>query len=878
MNKVRLITLLLCSLLSSPVAFSQLTVNPNQTAVVLANKLAGPGITISAPVLTCAGAANGTFRSVTTPIMIDSGIVLVTGKAISTIGLESTNANTGNGTAGDADLTALVPGTTTNDACVLQFDFVPNGDTVSFNYQFGSEEYNNSTCGRYNDVFAFFISGPGIAGTQNMALVPGTTIPVTVNSINNGIPGPPGFPGFCNIINCTSMGPGSPFTSFYIDNTGGTQVTYKGYTTKLRAAHNVIPCNSYHLKIAIADASNALYDSGVFIEAGSLETNNYFFSDADSLGHTINGTAHTIVKGCSPATVNVQSTRPSGVPYTVNFTYGGTAVQGVDFSGPSSAVMPAGSTATTISIAPLATAIGGPKTIEIYLQSPFSCGGYTDTVLIHIIDSATASIISHDTAICMGEAFQILTTGTTGLLYNWTPATGLSNPTVMNPVAAPTGTTTYVMTATLPLSGCAPIVRSINVTVNTTTISIITPDTSVCDGASVQIVSNGTPGLVYNWTPAAGLNDPAVQNPIATPTTTTTYSLTATLTGSCPAYAHVTIAIAIPTINILTPDTAICVGGTVGLRVDGDASFIYHWTPDTYLDNADLKEPVSMPTADIAYELTAMVPGTACRITDHVSVTILPQVIAEASGSKSVCLNDPIPLYATPTGGNYSYQWAGPEGFISAMQNPFVTNATPQHAGIYSVIVTDNITTCSGTDTAVIVVGNAALAIQNMTVSQTIPFGSSIQLFAENALQYTWTPNDGSLNNPNVNNPVATPLKTTTYMLYAHSAEGCLDTASVTISVVNEDDILIPTAFTPNGDGLNDVFRVVNLGNFKLVEMSVFNRWGQVVYHNNGDANNGWTGMFNNALMDMGTYSYLIVIGKPDGSLQPYKGNVTLVR
>ncbi len=268
--------------------YAQLAVAPNQTATVLASALAGPGITISSPTLSCPGQANGLFTVTpgtilgtgTTLFGIGSGIILTTGKATGASGPESTLANTNNGAAGDAALNTLA-GSTTHDACILEFDFSVVGDTVRFNYQFGSEEYNKSTCGPYNDAFAFFISGPGIPGTDNMALVPGTTIPVTVNSVNSGIPGT----GY-TLANCTSMGAGSPFTSYYVDNTGGANFTYKGYTTKMSAVHKVIPCNTYHLKLTIADAGNSFYDSGVFIEAGSLTTPSISGASSVCVGNT----------------------------------------------------------------------------------------------------------------------------------------------------------------------------------------------------------------------------------------------------------------------------------------------------------------------------------------------------------------------------------------------------------------------------------------------------------------------------------------------------------------------------------------------------------------------------------------------------------------
>jgi len=865
-------------LVSATTSWSQLTVVPSQPAALLAAKLTGPGITVTSPVLTCAPVANGTFKSVTTPIVIDSGIVLTTGKAINTAGLESFLASTNNSAPGDPALTVLA-GTTTYDACILEFDFTPKGDTVSFNYQFGSEEYINSTCGQYNDAFAFFISGPGIVGTQNMALVPGTTIPVTVNSINSGVPGPPGFPGFCNIANCTSMGPGSPFTTYYVNNLGGTQVTYRGYTRKLTALHQVIPCNTYHLKMAVADAANTLYDSGVFIEAGSLKTNSYVFKRSDSIGHTIAGILNAFVKGCAPAPITVLTSRATGTPQKVYFGYGGTAIKGTDFTGPDSAYILAGDTSVTINITGLPTAPTGTKTLSIYLSSPFSCG-IVDTISLNILDAPAANIITPDTAICLGQSFQIHVSGTTGLAYNWvTPAT-LSSATVKEPVATPMVNTVYTVTATLPLSGCPPIIADISVTVNVATLTVITPDTSICKGADIKIMVNGTPGLIYSWLPATGLNSAAIQNPTATPAITTIYTVSGTSSiGGCPALPQqIKITVVDPVVKILTPNSAVCVNGSVKINVSGDPSYIYSWDPPAGLDNASAMEPIATPAVATDYTVTATVPGLLCTATDHINVSILPLVTATVDSAKTVCIRQSTELNVSPKADKYAYAWSGPAGFHSSLQTPFIRSALSVNQGVYFVTITDKLTGCSGSAATYLKVGNDSLSLTNVTPGQTIKYGSSIQLNAANASLYTWTPNDGSLDNPNINNPIATPKERTTYIVHAVGNNGCIDTASVTIDVEFADDIFIPSAFTPNGDGLNDLFRIKGSWFFKVVAFSVFNRWGQAVYHVEDGSNIGWDGTYMGVPAEMGTYNYLVIISNAEGQLQSHKGDVMLIR
>lgn len=874
--KLFVASLLLYALPSS----AQLTVSPGQPAAVLAAKLAGNGISISSPTLTCAGVANGTFTSVTTPITIDSGIILTSGRAINTAGLETFLASTNNGMPGDAALTALA-GTGTFDACILEFDFIPKGDTVSFNYQFGSEEYINSTCGQYNDAFAFFISGPGIPGAQNMALVPGTTIPVTVNSINNGIPGPPGWPGFCNITNCTSMGPGSPFTSYYIDNTGGTQVTYKGYTRKLTASHAVTPCVSYHLKMAIADASNGLYDSGVFIEAGSLKTNTYSFSRTDSIGHTIAGIPNSMVRSCGPVTFRVKNSRVTAGPQKVYLTYGGSAIKGTDFTAPDSATIAPGDTAVTIST--IALPGTGVKTISVYLSSPFSCG-IVDTIQLNILEAPSANITTGDTSVCVGQSFQVRVTGTPGLLYSWTPGTYLSSSSVMEPVITPATAISYTFSASLPLSGCPPILDNISVTVNAASLTILSPDTSICIGSKTEIRTTGTPGLSYSWTPATGLSHPAGQNTYATPSVTTTYTVSAVSgIGGCPALPqNITITVVNPYINISTPNSNVCVGGSILLGMSGDAAYTtysYSWLPTTGLSNPSAMEPVTTPTvSSVTYTVTATVPGLGCATTDKVTITHHPLVTVNASPATSVCLTQSIELSVEPQSERYSYSWTGPAGFASGLRRPYIRYAQATNEGVYSVTLTDKITGCTGTDTTYITVGNDSLTLQNVTPGQTIKYGSSIQLNADSGTLYTWSPNDGSLNNANINNPIATPKEKTTYTVYATGRTGCIDSATVTIDVEHDDQLLIPTAFTPNGDGLNDIFRIRSTEFIRVTELSIFNRWGELVFHSADGSGTGWDGAFNGQPAPSGTYAFIVIFSRPGHLSESRKGDITLIR
>ncbi len=155
------------------------------------------------------------------------------------------------------DLEKILHGQKTFDACVIELDIVPTADTLSFNYVFGSEEYDEYVGSQYNDAFAFFITGKGITGEKNLAVVPNSEIPVSVNSINGG------GSRYSRTV------PSNP--TYFVSNVAGNiAIEYDGLTKLMEIRQPVTPYETYHLKMCIADVSDDSFDSGVFIEGQSF--------------------------------------------------------------------------------------------------------------------------------------------------------------------------------------------------------------------------------------------------------------------------------------------------------------------------------------------------------------------------------------------------------------------------------------------------------------------------------------------------------------------------------------------------------------------------------------------------------------------------------
>jgi hypothetical protein len=232
-----------------------LNITPMDSGQNLAQAILGTGITISNVTYTGALNASGYFSDgMASGLDMESGIILTTGTATDADGPNMLDSNTVpsltaistvNDKPGDSDLDALIPGYKTYDATVLEFDFESVGGDVYFNYVFASEEYNEYVDWDYNDVFGFFVDG------QNIALLPGTTTPVAINTVNN---------------TSNSM--------YYVDNTISNyapfDIEYDGFTAVLTASFTDLSAGTHHMKLAIADAGDYSFDAAVFIQAGTF--------------------------------------------------------------------------------------------------------------------------------------------------------------------------------------------------------------------------------------------------------------------------------------------------------------------------------------------------------------------------------------------------------------------------------------------------------------------------------------------------------------------------------------------------------------------------------------------------------------------------------
>ena len=375
------------------------TTNLNSvTATDLVTALVGPGVTVGSISFTGANVAAGLFSGgLAAGLGINGGIVLSSGNiALATGPNNSSSAGANNSQLGDTDLNSIVTPNTTNDAAVLQFNFIPLSSTISFAFVFASEEYPEYVGSQFNDVFAFFVNG------ENIALIPGTTTPVSINNV-------------------------SPVTNsaFFISNTGGTfDNQFDGFTTVLSAtANNLAPGIPARIKLAIADATDFIFDSAVFIQAGS-------FGNPTIV--TVTATDANAGEGTpvNPGTFTISRTGSTASPLTVIYSISGTASSSDYNALPTSITIPAGQAATTITVTPIDdTVTEGNETVILSLTDTISYDlGTPNSATIVIADNEPQSV---NVTLSVSPA-SVLEDGTQNLVYTFNRTGSTANPLTVN--------------------------------------------------------------------------------------------------------------------------------------------------------------------------------------------------------------------------------------------------------------------------------------------------------------------------------------------------------------------------------------------------------------------------------------------------------------
>jgi gliding motility-associated-like protein len=402
-------------------------------------------------------------------------------------------------------------------------------------------------------------------------------------------------------------------------------------------------------------------------------------------------------------------------------------------------------------------------------------------------------------------------------------------------------------------------------------ITLAFKDTLICVPDAVQLSASG-PGT-FSWTPAVNIVNANSATPTVNPTTTTSYIVQLNEQGCIN-----TDTVRVRVVNFVTlqarPDAIICLTDTVHLSALTDG-LQYSWTPAASVSNPTLLNTVATPTTpgNTTYFITSRI--GSCSATDNVTVTAVPYPVANAGPDTTICYNTSAVLHGSHNG--VSFTWS-PTTTLTNF-NTLTPTAHPSRPTEYILSVLSN-QGCpkAGRDTVLVTVlpkinadaGNDTLVVVNQP----------LQFNAEGGVSYQWIPGN-NLNNPMIANPIGVygpEIDSITYKVLVFDQAGCMDSAYITVKVFKTDPyVFVPTAFTPNGDGLNDLIRPIAVGIKQINYFAIYNRWGQLVFKTSINGH-GWDGRI--AGVPQGTNVFVWMVSAEDYTGKKFfrKGTVTLIR
>ena len=813
--------------------YAQLTTSTSMTPTQLVqNVLLGSGVTASNITYNGVPLAIGSFNGSASNIGVPAGVIMSCGDIANAVGPNnSSGASVGNNLPGDPDLDDIMSPTTSYDATILEFDFIPVSDTVKFKYVFGSEEYMeyvSTSPGGINDGFGFFISGPGITGpfsnnSKNIAIIPGTILPVTMFNLN---------------LNNNS--------AFYFDNgdgfgsgtaPDGATVQYDGFTVPLIAISEVQCGQTYHIKIAIADGGDDVLDSGVFLEAGSFSSQGVTIIPQISYGGENDS---TLYEGCGDACIYfVRGSNISNAD-TINLTIGGTAINGTDYYDnnvgpgtpfPNQLIFLAGQDSVAFCIT--AVSDGNTEGIEsIELTVPAFGTGFciqpavTSTIYLNEYTPIILST-SNDTSLCnVLTPVTILANVSGGVppyTYSWTNGAG----SIANPTVNPTTNTTYVVTVNDACTG-----------------SPLDPTPFVTDSVTISLI---TIPVITSSVSYGNVNDSTFYEGCG---------------QACIYFVRI--------LDITQPaNYTLNMGGTATNGVDYGpalpAALVFAAGQDSlsYCINA-LADGTGEATETILISINI---SGVCNLNANTALYIAeppPIVLTTSNDTILNCITGPVNLFVNASGGvqPYTYLWSNISGSIASQ------TVVPPASTIYTITVSD---ACNGNPDPTPNKSDSILVTLNIPLPLTVDAGIDKTVCPDDVVNlsvtttggaqpfiYSWI-STGSDTVSSSGTPNTTVFATSSTLYTITVTDDCGNTQNDQVSVNVEQSCLlsIPNIITPDGKGaaINETFFIDNLNRFPVSSLVIYSRWGNKIFEELNYQNN-WNG---NKYAD-GTYYYVLTV------------------
>jgi gliding motility-associated-like protein len=812
------------------------------------------------------------------PLGIDSGIILTSGGIANAVGPNNAGSNSippsGPSYNTDPQLLSIASGSV-NDAAVLEFDFVPLGTTISFRYRFASEEYNEYTCGSVNDAFGFFISGPGIVGIKNVALIPNTILPVTINSVNLGVSGSSGQASNC-IIACGTNAVWQQNKVYFQNNETSTASTppadpalvsllqYDGLTTILTAQLKNLQCGqSYHIKMAIADISDGSFDSGVLIEGGSFQVTDLVVDNNNNVSD-VTGNPFLIYEACVVDTVKFSRDPSNTSTQSYGLTYAGSSADTT--AGPNGDFVDA--LGNTIAL-PLSITFTGANSktqliirtkkdnlvepneklnilVKGQLGSTGCFTGNTPEVLIIIKDQPIVKAKAlKDSIYACPNVKPNLVGNISGLLkdvkYRWYIAPGGPSDTVSNQ-------------------------KFLRIKLDS-----VFPNPSVFSSKDFYFLGKDFCGnKSIDTVTISRLPYDSIQAFVTSPnkdcSKDTVILKSVFKKGVEPYYAFLFEKIGVSGFNIASnfgdEDTTFMASDTLKIKVYPSATAFYKYT---------VKDFCRLSKSRIFLDTVKVGDG------------ILPLTSNNLLDSTVICENTSIQLAIKPKGGvaPYKLKWQPGNALDSTISISPINNTN------YAYSYTDRCEVDTLRDTILVKVSKVkANFTDNIPALQAGIQGEQLGNFTSTKFNNLTTNNDVSVSYEWFLNGIALSTdkdfeytidydKDNTVRLVSTNSRGCISIFEKPIAA--QTFLKVPNIFTPDNDNVNEKFASINKGvvNYNL---QIFNRWGALVYESK-EPKEGWNGTVNGSKAEDGTYFVVLKYNEREGGKEnKYQGYVKLVR
>jgi len=528
--------------------------------------------------------------------------------------------------------------------------------------------------------------------------------------------------------------------------------------------------------------------------------------------------------------------------------------------------------AASLSSPTFSVGTASPTVSTTYTVIGTDIGGCSDTLStsVGVYVSPTVSL-SSNTTICAGSTADLSAAG--AISYTWLPSASLSSSTGTSVTASPTASITYTLTGT-GANGCNSG-GTVEIVVNPLPTFLVSPNITICSGSTAAISATGT--VNYTWSPASGLSSSTGNLLIAAPSVTTTYSITGTDVNGCNSGAGIEVTVN-PLPALLVPqNVTVCAGNTTTISATGAVN--YTWSPASGLSSVTGSSVIAAPLNTATYTIVGT-DANGCSDSVAITIDVSPNTLIAINitpANATICSGTSTLLSASVVTSQppVVYLW-NPFTGISSNTNSTVT-ADPLLTTSYTVTGTDA-NGCTNTVGVEVTVN----PLQTVSVGNnvTITFGTSTTLSVTPAGgSFSWTPADG-LSCNTCSGPVVSPTATVLYYVTRTDNNGCMATDSIQVTVLPLcNGVFVPDAFSPNGDGQNDVLLVktTDVTCIQSFLFRIFDRWGNKVFETL-NIQTGWDGKYHGKELDDAVFVYELTVTDLDNNTLAKKGNISLVK